>query len=54
MEPTTNTDTNQPPVRAFLVPKTDGKPKPKRKYIKKKDKLKGVVIEHKEIVLRFD
>jgi hypothetical protein len=40
-------DTKPPPVKKEVV-------RPKRQYIKKKDRLKGIVVKEGPVIVKFD
>ena len=55
MDSNTKTDTNAVPPVVKTDKKTDEKVvRPKRKYIKKKDRLNGIIIKNEPVVIRFD
>jgi hypothetical protein len=50
-----NTAKASPPTRAKPNTKDDKKPeRPKRKYVKKCDKLNGIVVKSGSFLVRFD
>ena len=56
MDTDTKTDTKKPKEITFPIQNTDTKKveRPKRKYIKKKDRLQGILVKHEQVIVRFD
>lgn len=55
METAVKSDITSAPPVVQSDKKTDEKVvRPKRKYIKKKDRLKGIVIKNEAVIIRFD
>ena len=51
----TTADTKVEAPKVAVDTKTDTKfVRPKRRYIKKKDRLQGIIVKHEPVVIRFD
>ena len=56
MDSNTTADTKTPKELTFPIQNADAKKveRPKRRYIKKKDRLQGIIVKHENVVIRFD